>query len=434
MSAGIAWRLARTRRFAPLWAAQVLGAFNDNLFRYALVALVAYQGFTVMGFDRATMSAVAANAFTVAIFLFSALAGQIADKYDRMAIMRRMKFLEIFLMLGAGAAFLLGVPALLLATLFLMGVQSAFFIPARNTSMAVLLEREELVPGNALVSGAVNVAILAGAVGGTALIGASWGPAAIGAILVVIAVVGWLSVRPGPPVPPSAPDLKIRWNIVVETVRVLRFALGDPPVFRPLLGVAWFWTMGAAVLAALPLFTRDVLGGEPTVVSLFQLIFTVGAALGAMTCGVLSRGGDALPFSLLGAAGLAGFSIDLALYTAGRPPAAADALVGIGGFLADPGNHRIMIDIAGAAFSGGLFLVPFQAMIQHRAAPERRGRILAASGILNGGAATLGPMVLILISMLALPLQGVFWFVAGGSALAGVFIFHRLSLRLRRTR
>jgi len=434
MSGRVAIRLMSARRFVPLWAAQVLGAFNDNLCRYALIALVAYQGISVFGFDRPTMSAMGANAFTVAIFLFSALAGQFADKYDRMSIMRRMKALEILLMLMAAIGFVFQMPGLLLLTLFLTGVQSAFFIPARNTAMAVLLERRELVAGNALVSGAVNVAILLGAIGGSALVGEAWGPVVIGATLLVVAVIGWIAVIPGPPVPPSDAALKIRWNIVFETVRVLGFALRQPEVFRPMLGVAWFWMMGAAVITGLPLFTRDVLGAEPLVLSLFQLIFTVGAALGALTCGVLSRGGDALSFSFVGALGLVAFSVDIALFTAGRAPAEDGTLTSVAMFFAAEENLRVMISIAGAAFSGGLFLVPFQAMIQHRAAPERRGRILAANGILNGGAGTLGPLILVVISVFSLPMQTVFWFVAAGSAFAAAFILQRLTLRLRRPR
>lgn len=430
MSGRVAFRVARSRRFVPLWAAQTFGAFNDNLFRYSLVTLAAYQGFTVFGLAREEMAPIAATAFTLPIFLFSALSGQVADKFDRTAIMRVTKFLEIWLMAAAAAGFLLQSPMLLLAALFAMGVQTAFFIPARNSAMPTLLEKEELVAGNALVSGAVNVAILAGAIGGTALVGVSWGPNAIAVALMVFALIGWLAIRQGPPAPAKNADMTIRWNIVVVTVRMLAFVIRAPDVLRPLLAVAWFWMLAATVVTILPLFTRDVLGADPFVVALFQLLFTVGAALGAVLCGVLSRGGDAAIFSLIGGIGLLVFPLDLALYTWSMTP--AETLVSVDVFVADPQNWRIIADFLAAAVCGGFFLVPVQAMAQRRADDARRGRILAASGILNGAAASLGQFVLFALARLDAPLHSAFLFVAAGSGAAALAIATRLLSRLGR--
>ncbi|MEO1038332.1 MAG: MFS transporter [Pseudomonadota bacterium] len=430
MSLKTAGALVTTRRFVPLWLAQTLGAFNDNLFRYSLVTLAAYQGFSVLGLEREVMAPIAATAFTLPIFMFSAVAGQLADRYDRTAIMRVTKFIEIFLMLIAAAGFLLGDARLLLLALFLMGVQTAFFIPARTSAMPTLLEPSELVTANALVSGTVNVAILAGAIGGTALIAMTWGLNAISGALIICAVIGWLAIRQGAPAKPSEPVDRINWNIITETARILGYVFKLQEVLRPLLGVAWFWMMAAAVVTLLPIFTRDVLHADPLVVALFQLLFTVGAAAGAILCGLLTRGGDAIVFTLIGAVGLVVFPLDLALYTFSYQPSGSEtSLTGVADFIADPANRRIMIDLVCAAVAGGFFVVPLQAMIQRRATPERRGRILAGSGILNGASASLGQFVLAGLALVNAPLQGAFIFVALGSLIAAVFTLTRILAR-----
>ncbi len=424
MSLKLTAQLMGQRRYVPIWAAQVLGAFNDNLFRFSLVMLATYSGLTVLELPREQMTPIAATVFTLPIFLFSAVAGQVADRYDRMKIMRVMKFAEIFLMMLAAIGFLLNAPWLLLAVLFLMGVQTAFFIPARTSAMPTVLAPTELVTANALMAGAVNVAILAGAIGGTLLTPEAFGPPVIGVTLIVVAIFGWLSARQGVPAPASNPEMKISWNIFWETGRLLVYIWKAKEVLRPALGIAWFWMMSAAVITVLPVFARDVLGADQNVVALFQVLFTVGAVVGAMICGILNRGGGALIFSVIGAAGLVCFSVDIALYTAGRTPGPELSSAAV--FLTDPANHRILIGLFGAALSGGMFVVPLQAMTQRRADPERRGRLLAASGILNGAGASLGPFTLFLLARADAPLQGAFWFVAIGSLIAGLFFTWRM--------
>lgn len=430
MSLKIVSALMTQRRFLPLWIAQTLGAFNDNLFRYALVALATYQGWTVFGLDNQIMVPLAATAFTVPIFAFSAIAGQVADRFDRTKIMRIAKFAEIILMILAAIGFVFQLPLALLVTLFLMGVQSTFFLPARNSALPSLMAPEELVPANAALSGAINVAILVGAIGGTLLIAPDWGVPLISALLVVMAVLGWIAMRQQTPAPGGNPDLKVRWGVlgvVWETPRMLGFAFRAPDVLRPLLGVAWFWMLAAAVITVLPLFTRDVLGADEGVVAVFQLIFTIGAALGAVICGSLAKSGDALRFSLIGAIMLTVFPTDIALYTLGRAP--GEALISADAFLTDRANWRILFDLAASAVGGGLFLVPLQAMAQRRAKEEMRGRLLAASGVLNGLGGTLGPLVLLVIGASALPLQAAYGFVALGSLGAALFIIWRMLAR-----
>jgi len=414
----------RQRRFVPLWIAQTLGAFNDNLFRYALVTLAAYEGLTLFALEPDLLTPIAATAFTAPIFLFSAVAGQVADRFDRTAIMIRTKQAEIALMAIATAGFVLDQPLLLILTLFLMGTQSAFFIPARNSALPTLLSDKELVPANALISGALNVAILAGAIGGTLLAGLSYGPAVISALLLTMAVLGYLGMRPGAPAPADDPERRIDWNIITATWSMLDGLFKAPRVLRPLLGVAWFWMLGATVITVLPLFTREVLGADESVVALFQLLFTVGAAFGALICGALSRNGQGLIFVLIGAVGLVVFPVDLVIHTAEY--ARTGTLVSAIAFIEDDRNWRIIADLTLAAVSAGLFVVPMHAMAQGRADPQRRGRLLAASGILNGLSASAGQFVLAGLGVLDLPLAGAFLVVAAGSGFAAAFALWRM--------
>ena len=427
MSLSLAVSLMGQRRYAPMWVAQVFGALNDNLFRWSLVVLATFSGLTVFDLPPDQMTPIAATVFTLPIFLFSAVAGQVADRFDRMKIMRVLKFVEIFLMGAAAAGFIFQLPYVLLGVLFMMGVQTAFFIPARTSAMPTLLAPRELVTANALMSGPINVAILGGAIGATLMITQSWGPYVVGAILVTVAILGWLGARQGAPAPAEDPTMKIRFNILAETLRMLAFLGRAPDVLRPALGVAWFWMMSAAVLTVLPLFARNILGADENVVALFQVVFTLGAVAGALVCGALNRGEDALIFTVVGAVGLVAFPADLALYTAGWK--AQGELMGVAAFLEAPEHRRILIDLFLAAVCGGLFLVPLQAMVQRRADPARRGRLLAASGILNGAGATLGPFVLFLLARTGLPVYAAFWFVAAGSGVAAVFFLRAMLSR-----
>jgi Major Facilitator Superfamily. len=187
--------------------------------------------------------------------------------------------------------------------------------------------------------------------------------------------------------------------------------------------------MSAAVLTVLPLFARNVLGADESVVAVFQVLFTLGAVAGALACGVLNRGEDALIFTVVGAAGLVIFPADIALYTANW--SAGESLMGVEAFLEEPAHRRILFDLFMAAVSGGLFLVPLQAMAQRRADPERRGRLLAASGILNGAGATLGPFILFVLARTGLSVHAAFWFVSAGSLVAGLFFAWRMVVRSR---
>lgn len=420
MSARTALRLVFRRRFAPVWAAQVLGAFNDNLFRFTLVTLATFEGLTVFGLDRTLMVPIAATAFTAPIFLFSALTGQLADRFDRTAVMRRAKIAEIVLMALAGGAFLLESGLLLLLTLFLMGVQSTVFVPARNAAMPVLLKDHELVPGNALMSGAINVAILLGAGLGTLMARGENGPETISAILVGVAVIGWLCSLAIPATTAANPELELNWNPLTQTVRILGSAWTHNHVLRPMTGVAWFWLLSASIVTLAPLLAAETLGGDETVVLVFSALFTFGAAVGAILCGALSRGRGGLTLSLIGAIGLAATGADLAYATWTRQ--AGEVLMGWSEFIARRENWRVLAGLTLSAVFAGLFVVPLQAASQRRAPNEIRARLLAAGAIFSGLTASLGQFSLAFIALLMLPLPAAFLLVASGSLIAAAML------------
>lgn len=471
MSAKVAISLVGQRRYWPLLVAQSLGAFNDNFFRYALVTLVAFQGLTVFSLDREVLVPIAASLFTVPMFLFSAPAGRLADRIDRAQQMRIMKFAEIWLMLTAAAGFILAEPLLLMVTLFFMGVQSAFFAPARNSALPTLLQPDELVAGNAMISGTLNISVLLGIGLGTEFIVRTQGPEIVGAGLVAMAVLGWLAMRQLPPARPEKetgrrpllslygnwlnyPErlfgknagLRRMWNYICRPLFTLIFPLyvlvvdfvmalwrlrDHPNVARPLFGVAWFWMLAASIVTLMPNFAISVLGTDQTAVLLFSAIFVVGAAIGAILCGALSGKGDALPFSIAGALGLVIFTTDIAFLTWNNAPVLdGQALTPGLEFVQDPANRRLIIDLLLAAISAGLFVVPLQAMSQRRAPPELRGRILASGGILNALTATLGNFTLAALALLSLPLQSAFLYIAGVSLIVAIVAFVRM-LKLR---
>jgi acyl-[acyl-carrier-protein]-phospholipid O-acyltransferase/long-chain-fatty-acid--[acyl-carrier-protein] ligase len=453
MSANLAGELMTARRFLPMWAAQNLGAFNDNLFRYALVTLAGFSGMTVLGLDSDLMVALAASAFTLPIFLFAAIAGRLADQFDRTKLMRIAKFAEIWIMALAAIGFIAGEPLLLLVTLFFMGMQSAFFSPPRFAAIPTLLKPEELVTANALLSGALNISVLIGLILGTLMIGMDGGPTAISLILVGLAIIGWIVMRQLPSAPPPdnpqaqawlrnhlnawrypsfMPDsnhlLRLVWNlfcspillvltpvriIVWELVRALYGLAVRPRILRPVLGTAWFWMLAATLITLLARFVPQTLGGTEEVYSMLAVLFTVFGALGAAACATLNRGGTGMLFSAIGATGLAIFPALVAWLTRDYVPGEE---VGAAQFLADERNWPILAALAGAAFSSGLFVAPMQALAQRRTPPAERGRLLSGSAVLNGLAATLGQGVLAGLSFFGLPLQIAFYVIAAVSA------------------
>ena len=375
--------LLKQGRFAPFFFTQFLGAANDNLFKFALTVLVTYQ--LQVSWLPAQMAGLVIGAlFILPFVLLSATAGQWADKYDKARIMRAVKLLEIGIMALAGLGFWFQLVPLLLACVLLMGLHSTFFGPVKYAYLPQHLSERELTGGNGLVEMGTFVAILLGNVGGGLLMsipqtGAHW----VAVACLGVAVLGWLTSARIPVSPASDSGLKLNWNPFSETWRNLQLARQYPSVFRSLLGISWMWFFGAVFLAQFPSFARDVLGGNEQVASLLLVVFSIGIAVGSLLCETFSHRHVEIGLVPIGALGMTVFAFDLYLASQAVVPPAAGVLLTVGEFVAQPAHWRVMADLALLAFSAGLYSVPMYALIQLRAQPSHRARIIAANNILN---------------------------------------------------
>ncbi len=374
------FELLRQRRFAPFFWTQFLGAGNDNLFKFALTVMVTYQ--LQIGWLPPALAGLAIGAlFILPFLLFSATSGQLADKYDKTALIRFVKWLEVAIMALAGWGFVRADVPLLLGCVFLMGLHSTLFGPVKFAYLPQHLNERELTGGNGMVEMGTFVAILLGNVAGGLLIAVPQvGAQYVAWACLGLAIVGRVAAQLIPASPSTDPDLKINWNPFSETWRNLKLAHGNIVVFRSLLGISWMWFFGAVFLSQFPSFAKDVLHGSEQVASLLLVVFSIGIGIGSLLCEVLSRRHVEIGLVPLGAIGMSVFSIDLYFASRGLPPAAGLTL---SQFVAQAAHWRVMADLALLSLFAGLYSVPMYALIQLRSAPTHRARIIAANNILN---------------------------------------------------
>ena len=380
------FKLLETRRFLPLFLTQFLGAFNDNVFKNALVVLVTYVIATRSGLNAQILVTVAAGIFILPYVLFSALAGLLADRYDKARLIRYVKLAEIVLMLLAALGFYLESVGFLMAVLFLMGTQSTFFGPLKYGILPDQLDERELIGGNALISAATYLAILTGMILGTLLVVSEGAPRtggvlAVSLTIVAMAVLGWTSSLFIPPTRAANPELSIGWNLASQTVRIVAHAASRRDVFLCILGISWFWLVGATFLAQLPTLAKDFLGGDERVFTLLMTVFSIGIGVGSLLCNRLLKGAVHATYVPLGALGITLFTVDL--FVALQEAPLRTSLVGIDELLATPQGWRIVIDLTLIAISGGIYIVPLNALLQNRSDPAHRARNIACNNILN---------------------------------------------------
>ncbi len=381
MSSHSQFGLLTERRFLPFFLSQSLGAFNDNVFKQGLVALVVFVGAIDVGMPSTTFSLLAGALFILPFFLFSALGGQLADKYDKARLARWIKALEVLLMALAAAGFLLKSAPLLLAVLFLLGLQSTLFGPLKYGILPQVLNDEELTGGNGLVESATMVSILLGTLVGTALVSIPGdGLIFISMLGLGIALIGWFAALAMPANPPVAADLVINWNPLTETWRSLKFLTRQRIVFLSCLGISWFWFFASMYFLILPVYVRDIIGGSTAVYTLLLALFSVGTGLGALLCELLSRRKVEIGLVPFGSIGMTVFGLDL--YFA-LPAASGLSELSVNAFLATGFGWRLVIDLVLMAIFSGFFIVPLFALIQQRSAPSHRSRVIGANNILN---------------------------------------------------
>ena len=412
--------LLKQRRFAPFFWTQFSGAANDNLFKFAFTVMVTYQ--LQVGWLPPAMAGLVIGAlFILPFLLFSATSGQLADKYDKRKLIVFVKSLEIFIMgLAAWGFFTANIPVLLGCT-FLMGLHSTLFGPVKFAYLPHHLNERELTGGNGMVEMGTFVAILLGNVAGGLLIAVpEVGALQVGIACIGLAVLGRVVAHFIPDSPATDPGLRINWNPFTETWRNLKLAHGDLVVFRSLLGISWMWFFGAVFLSQFPSFAKEVLHGNEQVASLLLVVFSVGIGIGSLLCEVLSRRHVEIGLVPLGAIGMTVFAIDLYFASRGLPPSATMTL---GQFTSVGAHWRVMADLALLSLFAGLYSVPMYALIQLRAQPTHRARIIAANNILNALFMIASSVIAGLLLKLGMTIPEIFLLVGLANAVVAAYIF-----------
>jgi hypothetical protein len=390
---GNQFELLKTKRFLPFFITQFLGAFNDNVFKNAIAVLIGYEIFANDPDAANLWVNIALALFIFPFFIFSGTAGQLSDKYDKSKIMQWVKLMEIFIMLIATFALYTKSVPFMVGVLFLMGTQSAFFGPAKYALLPQHLKPIELLGGNGLVEMGTFVAILVGTIAGGVLIKLDFGIWIVSVAIVSVAIIGYLASLKIPTAEIIDPNLKVNWNFITETNKVIKHSLENKVVFQAILGISWFWFFGATILTQMPNFARLNLGGNNEVFTLLLATFTLGVATGSLFCEKLSGRRVEVGLIPFGALGLTIFSIDL--YFSGNQLASGE-LVGWLEYL-NRGDYGVLIDIAFIGVFGGFYIVPLYALVQQRSAVKIRARIIAANNVINSGFMVISAVMAIIL-------------------------------------
>ncbi len=381
MADGNQFQLLRERRFLPFFLTQALGAFNDNVFKNALVILVAFLTTQLSAADVNFYTNLAAALFILPFLLFSATSGQLSDKYDKARLAQIVKLLEIAIMLVACAGFVGNSIGLLMAMLFMMGLHSTLFGPLKYGLLPQVLADNELVGGNGLIEMGTFLAILLGTILGSTLIRVTgYGAWLVGGATIALAVAGLVCALAMPRAPPVDAGLKINWNPFSETWRNLGYIRSDRTIFLSCLGISWFWFYGSIYFTQLPNYTKEVLGGNPGVYTLILTLFSIGIGFGSVMCERLSGHKVEIGLVPFGSIGMTVFGADL--YFA-HPESSGQLGLDVAAMLGHGHIWRVLIDLSLMAIFSGFFIVPLFALVQARSDPARRSRVIAANNILN---------------------------------------------------
>ena len=426
------FELLRQRRFLPFFAVQSLGAFNDNVYRQAIIGMLFWLGVPVE--ERTLYTNLAPALFILPYFLFSATAGQIAEKLEKSRLIRITTAMEIAIMSLAGLGFLLQSMPLLLVALFCTGLQSTLFGPVKYSILPSVLKPEELTGGNGLVEMGTSMSILIGMIVGGLIftLAGHYGPVAAASTIIALAIAGNAISRLIPPVDAGAPDLKVHLNPIPESRRVLAMARKQPAVRNSMLGISWFWFFGTVLTAQLPTYAQTHLGGDERLYLLAFALFSIGTGIGSLLCEKLSARTVEIGLVPLGAFGMSAFLFDLYFARSGAPPATG---LTVSQFLGHAGGWRISIDLVGIGLFSGLFLVPLFALIQSRTRKSELSRVISAINIQNAFFIVLAAVLAIALQMkrlalgdISIPMPGLsipqlFLCLAVANTLVAIWIF-----------
>ncbi|EPF72721.1 MULTISPECIES: MFS transporter [Acinetobacter] len=424
--------LLATRRFLPMFCTQFLGALNDNVFKQALLLVITYGWISQQSGSISTLNNLAALLFILPYFIFSATAGQIADKYERSQLVRYLKLLEIAVMLLATVGFLIGNLWLLMFALFLMGTQSTFFGPIKYAILPEILKPNELMSGNALFQSGTSIAILVGMILGGAVISLSAGNLLwISLTVLAIAVVGYLASRFILKQPIAAPQLQVDWNFFRTSIQTLKYAKNLPLIFLILLGNSWYWFYGATYLTQIPQLTQQNLHASENVVSLLLTFFSVGIGVGSLLCRKIGGTEVNIKMVPIGAVGLTVFAFYLAAALAFVPPQTGELLGLSEVFQQGWSYYHVMLAVTLLGISGGFYIVPLYAMMQAYSPRSHRARVVAANNILNAIFMVSSAIFsIIILSVLQIDLKILFCITAVLSAIFTIWLLFKLKSML----
>ena len=417
--------LLTQKRFLPYFITQFLGAFNDNIFKNVLLLFVAFASVDTLPISSNLFINLAAGLFILPFFLFSALAGVLADKYEKSWFIRKVKLLEVVIMSLGAIGFIYESYGILLLLLFLMGTQSAFFGPVKYALLPQQLETKELVSGNALVETGTFLAILIGTLG-AGIIASEEEAKLIAAVCIVsFAVLGYLSSCFIPQAPSNAPDLTVKWQPIKLTRATLAIAKKDRPTFQALMSISWFWFLGAAYLTQFPNFTKLHLNGTESSVAFLLALFSVGIAIGSLACDKLSNHRIEIGIVPMGSLGISIFGLLMAISI----PESLPNFNSFHQFVMYSELWPLFAYLLLLGISGGIFIVPLYSLMQLRANPDERAQVIAGLNIYNSlfmvGSAVLG---IVCLSVLELSIPQLFVLLALGNTLVMLYLFHQVPI------
>lgn len=417
------WELLATRRLGPLFVTQFTGAFNDNLYKSALLMLFTYGGISRYGIDINIINNLVAATMIIPFLIFASVAGQFADKYEKNHIITKIKLAEILIMSAGVLAFWFNSAAGLLLVLFFTGTQSACFSPLKYSIVPQLTYTQELVGANGLIHMGTSISVFLGLICGSIAVNFEYGVQVVAWAGLLLAVCGWAASKKIPSVAAQHPRLTITFNPFVQTVRTIRYARENPMVFWSIIGISWYWFLGSIYLTQLPNLTRSVLGGDKPVVTLLLFLFLIGLASGALLCEWISRRKvepGIVPFGLIG---VIFFGADLYFAAQTMTPPPEGELLGIADLIVQFPVLRIMGDILLLGMFGGVYSVPLISLMQTRCEDNHRAQVVGANNVINAVfmvlAAVLGMLVL---GVMKLTIPEFFLFVVVLTAIFGVVL------------
>lgn len=421
MSQHSQFTLLKERRFAPFFWTQFFGAFNDNVFKTALLTVLTYDALTWTTMDVGLLNNLIPGLFILPFVLFSATSGQLADKFEKGKVARYVKLLEIAIMAIAAYGWMSKNIWILVAAVAGMGIHSTLFGPVKYAYLPQHLRSDELVGGNGVIEMGTFVGILLGEILGAMLVvHKPWGVELVAGGCILIAVLGWLFSLRIPVSPAPVPDLKINWNPATETVRNISFSRKNRPVFLSLLANSWFWFYGAILLAQFPLYAKDYLHGDHSVFVLLLTIFSFGIGAGSLLCERLSGHKVEIGLVPFGAIGLSIFGFDLYLSSLLYTNTAAVTAMS---FIDQVGSYKILFDIFMIGIFGGLYIVPLFALIQTRCDPKHLSRTIAGMNIMNALFMVVAALAAMLMLKQGFTIPQIFMATAILNALVAIYIF-----------